>query len=166
MKAGHLIIREVAFVNKDLLIDSSFQYNDTNDSSTHKYLYNSNKQLIQEKFYGYTIAAGAKLFQKNDFTYDNNGNLNKEIESDEFGKTNSITTYLFNNVVASVFTLSTAYYPVLFNNLPISKTISYPSGNTTQTVNITYTFDNNHRITTETQSTSQSIKVIKKYFYE
>jgi hypothetical protein len=165
MNASHLIIRETSFINSDLLVDSTFQYNDTNDSSTVKLIYNSGKQLIQQLEYSYSTANGSQLLNKVGFMYDNNGNLIKETEKSPSGNTNVITTYTYNNIIVNLFTLSTIYRPMPFKNLPISITYFYPSTNATDSVTITYTYDNNNRVSTETHTDNNGNVVIKKYLY-
>lgn len=165
MNANHLIIRETSFINSNSLVDSTFQYNDTNDSSTLRLIYNSNKQVIQQRWYEYSLISGAQLWKKEDFTYDANGNLIKNITTNPAGTTTIIITYTYNNVVPNLYLLGPVYRPVMYKNLPVSITYFYPGTGTTQSVAIAYVLDNNNRVVTETHTDNNGYTVIKKYSY-
>ena len=70
---GSLSIHEMVWLNSNGFIDSTFQFNDTNDSSTEKYVYNSSQQPIQLKDYTYH-SSGVIPYNTTNYTYDNNGN--------------------------------------------------------------------------------------------
>src|SRR5947208_6941337 len=53
-----LSIHEDFYLNSFSYVDSTFQYNDTNDSTTEKYVYNSAKQLIERREYFYQSTTG------------------------------------------------------------------------------------------------------------
>src|SRR4051794_1495825 len=48
-----LSIHEILWLNSSGALDSTFQYNDSHDTSTEKYIYNSSKQILQIKNYNY-----------------------------------------------------------------------------------------------------------------
>jgi len=54
--SNQVSIHELVFLNHAGLIDSTFKYNDTNDTSTEKYLYNSANQLVTYREFDYTTA--------------------------------------------------------------------------------------------------------------
>ncbi len=154
--SGTLSIHEVFFLNSNSLVDSSFQYNDTSDSSTEKYIYNSSKQLITLKEYDYSKQYGSDLWNATNYTYDNNGNV--ITETDDF----STTTY--------------EYYPSLLNNLPplvpyyqasknLVKTATVNNGGDISTLNHTYTFDASNRLSSETIIADTGESVVKTYTY-
>ncbi|MBC7934072.1 MAG: hypothetical protein H7Y86_01755 [Rhizobacter sp.] len=162
---NHLIIRQINFINSDLLVDSSFQFNDTNDSTTQKFLYNANKSLLQEKLYDYSLVTGTKLFRMHDYVYDSKGNALTNTERSPNGSANIITSYTYSNLLTPIFSLATIYNPLPYKNLPDSKTVLYPSSGTSLTVYYTYTFDAYNRIVAETQTINQHIEMVKKYIY-
>jgi hypothetical protein len=161
----HLTIRLFGYVNNQSLLDSTFQYNDTNDSTTQKVIYNTAKHMIQFKTYDYSLATGAVLFKKNDYTYDNNGNMIKDIESSATGTVNSIITYTYTNLTGTLFSPGTMYQPVQYKNLQSTITYSGPSGAIIQTFNCTYTFDSENRVTSQQQNNGNGTIITKKFLY-
>jgi hypothetical protein len=111
-----LSIRFFGFINNNSLLDSTFQFNDTNDSTTQKCIYNAAKQLIQFRTYDYSLPNGAVLFRKNDYTYDNTGNVIKDVESSPTGTVNSTITYTYTNLTGTLFSLVTMYQPVQYKS--------------------------------------------------
>lgn len=150
-----LSIHEVFFLNNIPYVDSTFQYNDTGDSTTEKITYNSSKQMIQQKEYAYSKVTGSDLIDTHTYVYDAKGNVIKD--TDDF----AVITYEYGNVVNSV-TLGMMYYPQ-GTNMPVKET--YSSGGVTITVNFTYTFDSNKRLSTEKAVASNGDIVIKTYTY-
>ena len=63
------IFDEKYWVNSASLMDSTFQYNDTQDTSTEKYIYNADKQLAQLKEYDYSNAVSV-LANTTSYTYE------------------------------------------------------------------------------------------------
>lgn len=154
--SNKLSIHEVFFLNNIPSVDSSFQYDDTNDSMTEKYTYNSSKQLIMLEQFQYSASGGAVSFNTHNYTYDSTGNLTTD--SNIFGA----TTY--------------DYYPNLLNNLSagqiyfytnknLVKTTSYTSGGITTTASHSYLFDSKNRQTGEKAVASNGDVVIKTYIY-
>lgn len=156
---SNLISIHVDFMlNNNLLVDSSFQYNDTQDSSTEKYVYDGSNQLIAIKNYeindGQTSLTGTATF-----TYNNDGDCVSS--TDENGET-----------VTSTYYTDQRYSPLLFPGYPNSitakkmhlrKTLSTASG---YVVTFTYTFDNLNRIIKETATGNDGTIVTKSYTYE
>lgn len=152
-----LSIHEVFFINSLSLVDSTFQFNDTNDSTTEKYFYNSNKQLVTVKEYTYTKASGSVPDNITTYTYDNNGN--QITETDNFSGTTTFDYYpdlLYNINVGLV------YFTVPKN---LIKTATNSSGGPTLTALHTYTFDNNKRVISDKTTTSNGVVGIKSYTY-
>lgn len=143
------------FLNSNSFIDSTFQYNNTKDTSTEKYIYNSNKQLITLLQYDYTTAGGAVLWETTNYTYDANGNLLKQINSSDD------ISYEYSTILNN-FSLGTDFLPAQ-KFLP-SKT-TYVSGGATVVLTHTYTFDSNNRLIMEKIVASTGEIVLKKYTY-
>ena len=150
-----LSIHEVSFLNSNSFLDSTFQYNDTNDSSTEKYIYNSAKQLITRNEYDYSKANGAQLFNTTHYTYDSNGNLLSE--TDDF----SVTTYEYTTFVNNLIFVPT-FLPVPKN---LVKTTTINSGGSTSVLNHTYAFDASNRLTMEKVTDDSGNIFIKSYTY-
>jgi hypothetical protein len=151
-----LDIHEKFWLNSISFVDSTFQFNSTNDTSTEKYIYNSAKQLIQRKDYTY-YSAGPVLDNVTDYTYDNNGNVTEE--SDNLGKT---VTYEYYPDLTNNLSTGQVYLPVPKNFI---KTASTNSGGTLVTATHFYTFDSNNRLTKDSASTNVDVIVIKSYTY-
>lgn len=148
-------IHEDFFLNNNQLIDSSIQYNETHDTTTEKYRYNPNKQLVSLITYDYS-SAGSDIYNIENYQYDNNGNVAK------------MTDYF------SV--ISYEYYPDLLNNLTVGtpysqmtknlvKTTVINDGGDVETANHVYAFDDNKRISTETITATNGDVVVKSYTY-
>ena len=154
-RSNELSIHEVSFLNSSSFLDSTFQYNDTEDSSTAKYLYNSNNQLVKLIEYDYSAEHGAELYNTHNYFYDASGNLTKETDD------NSVLTYEYSTFLN---TLS-----VGLDHLPRSKylvkTTSYSVGGVNGTINHTYTFDGGNRLTSEKIVADTGEIAIKSYTY-
>ncbi|HMK05377.1 MAG TPA: hypothetical protein VK489_14345 [Ferruginibacter sp.] len=161
----HLVIHANFYNNNDLLVDTCFQYNDTKDSTTLKFIYNANRQITEQKAYDYSLPGGAVLFRKNVYTYNNEGNVLTDAEMDPAGNINYTKTYTYTNFTGSAFFLSTIYSPVLYKKLPATISTYYPGTNTTVPINFSYVFDNNNRLIKETQVNSVGNTAIKQYIY-
>jgi YD repeat-containing protein len=151
-----LSIHEIAWLNSIPFIDSTFQYNDTNDSSTEKYLYNAGKQLVQKNEYSYSKASGGTLINTTNYTYDNNGNV--ITETDDF----SAITYDYYSNLLTPFSLDMAYLPIT-KNLP--KTVTINSGGIIESATHAYKFDGNNRLVADTAAGTNGDIIIKTYTY-
>ncbi len=152
-----LAIHEIVWLNAIPYIDSTFQYNDTQDTSTEKYTYNSSKQLVQINEYAYSKVSGAIL--DNVTNYACNDNTGNAITVTDY---NGTTTYDYYTNLLTPFSLDLAYLPVT-RNLP--KTVSLNSGGTIDSAAHTYTFDSNNRLTTDKAVASNGDIIIKTYTY-
>ena len=153
-----LSIHELFWLNSSSLLDSTFQYNDTGDSSTEKYLYNSAKQLVQIKNYNYN-SSGSVLSNTTDYTYDDAGNVT--LEANNPGSTASYTYY-----TDLPYTLS-----IGLNFLPLPKyfikTTSSSSSGPSITATHYYSFDGSNRLLKDSAVTTGGVDavVIKSYTY-
>jgi YD repeat-containing protein len=155
-ESGQLTIHSLYLINAIGLVDSNFQYNNTQDTSTEKYIYNASKQLIQNKEYEYSTATGSVLWNSTQYAYDGNGNM---ITKTEGGTTTSIEYYPDLEVS---FTLDGAYFPHS-KNLPKTETVN--SGGSIITITHTYTFDSQNRLTSEKLVADNGEIAIKSYGY-
>jgi hypothetical protein len=152
-----LSIHEIFWLNAIPFVDSTFQYNDTNDTTTEKYFYNASRQLVQRNEYSYSTVSGAVLFNTTHYTYDSNGNVITEADDN-----NGTTTYDYYTNLLTPFSLDIAYIPVT-KNLP--KTATNNSGGTIVSATHTYTFDSNNRLVTDKAVASTGDILIKTYTY-
>lgn len=151
-----LSIHENFFINSIGLVDSTVQYNDTQDTTTEKYLYNASKQLVKLTEYNYSSATGAVPLNITDYEYDNSGNISRETDQ--------------------TMEISYEYYPDLLNNLMLGQVYFFRNKNlpkvttvkesgTTETLNHNYTFDSKNRLSTERVEASNGDVVIRTYTY-
>jgi hypothetical protein len=151
-----LSIHEIVWLNAIPFIDSTFQYNNTHDTTTEKYIYNSNKQLVQKNEYSFSTVSGSTLNNTTNDTYDNNGNV--ITETDDFGT----TTFDYYPSLLNPFSIDMPYLPATKN---LQKTVSNNSGGTIISATHTYTFDSNNRLTTDKAVGSNGDIIIKSYTY-
>jgi hypothetical protein len=150
-------VHEIFMLNSFGLVDSTFQYNNTNDTSTEKYIYNASKQPIQLN--EYTYKSGSVVpYSTTNYTYDNNGNAITEI--DDLGDTtiNDFYPNLLNNInLGKLF---------IFQDKNLVKTTTYSSGGTTYSGTHYYTFDSSNRLIEDSAYvTDQNVILIKTYTY-
>ena len=151
-----LSVHELFFINNLSFVDSTFQYDNTHDSTTEKYFYNSGKQLVTLKEYDYSKITGAQLTNTHNYTYDNTGNV--ILEADNF----STTSYTYYTDLKNTLSLGQTYFPQTVN---LAKTSTYTSGSITITTNMTYTFDSSNRLSSEKDVLSTGDVYIKTYTY-
>jgi len=153
-----LSIHENFWLNSSSLLDSTFQYNDTNDSSTEKYVYNSNNQLLQIKNYNYS-STGSVPDYTTDYTYDNAGNAT--LESISNGRSTSFTYY-----TDLPYTLN-----IGLNIIPqpkyFIKTATSTAGSSPITATHFYKFDSSNRLIQDSATTTGAVDAIaiKTYTY-
>ncbi|MBS1914692.1 MAG: hypothetical protein JST87_00310 [Bacteroidetes bacterium] len=163
LENGQPSIHEIDYINSSSLVDSSFQYNDTNDSTTEKYIY-SGTQLVTLKEYNYSKVSGSQIEAQDDYTYDNNGNVIKDVNSDGMGNINTLTTVTYTDMPLTL-NLGPVYLPIISKYLQASKTVKDAFGNLQESVTFSYTFDSSGRVTQETDTIDDGEIIIKKYIY-
>jgi len=142
--SGVLSIHEDVFLNTNLYRDSSFQFNDTQDTTTEKYIYNASNQLVKEKEYVYSKLTGSILDNTINYTYDANGDVIKSVGTD----TNVYTYEYYSNLIY--------FMPILRPLNPgedrkrrLMKKMTYTSnGYSVYSVDFSYTFDSKDRVET------------------
>jgi hypothetical protein len=154
--SNQLSIHAVFFINSLSLRDSSLQYNEMQDTTTGKYLYNSSKQLVGQKEYSYTSEGGSVLETSHEYSYDSVGNLLKEISGD------NVTTYTYYTDLTDNVTMGQQYITL---NKNLVKTTTYTEGRDTYTLTHTYTFDDLKRLTSEKIVSDAGDIIVKSYTY-
>jgi hypothetical protein len=145
------------FINAELgLVDSTYQYNNQRDTSSVKYIYDSDKKLVKQKQYVHNYLLPPVWYNTVSYQYDLKGTLTKE--SDNYYE----TSYGYDDDVDNTVKLEPFYFPVQ-QRLP-SHTFTTRWGITITTVH-TYTFDPNKRISSEKAASSDGRVTIRTYTY-
>lgn len=150
-------VHEVFYLNSHPFVDSTFQYNSTNDSSTEKYTYDASWRLSSLKEYDYSAATGSVLSNQTNYTYDANGNMLTETDI----TTGEIYNYEYYSDLNTVF-MGQVYAPG--NKNLVKKTI-YTDGVDTVISSYTYTFDSLNRVTSERAVSDNGLISVKRYTY-
>jgi len=160
--SGSLAIHEDFFLNGNLFIDSTFQYNDTRDSSTEKYTYNINNQLVKIKEYDYSKISGAKLINITTNTYNTNGDMT---ESADLNSNVDTYEYYTDLIYATPIVTGPPNINSAKKNYLVKKRTLKSNNYLIGSVVYTYTFDSNNRISTEKAVGSDASAIIKTYTY-
>lgn len=166
LQMGTSFVKDRVLLNANSLVDSSIQYNETNDTITTRWFYNANKKLIEEKINHYSTATGSVLYQRFTYTYDTDGNATEIIEWDNLGfkeKTETITYTAFNGTNHKAF--NSMFFAALSNKLMATKTTIYNGSGITINQTYTYNFDSQNRLIKETATTVGYGTIIRKYYY-
>jgi len=158
---GQLSIHEIGYL-KNGLLDSTLQYNDSQDTTTEGYVY-TNNQLTRKTTYDYLYGYPVVDFV-NDYSYAlGTGLVNRDVQSSG-GMTTSTTTYTYIDasyqMPAGPFAVSSQ-----LKNLLATQTISDAQGNVTATITYTYLYDSSNRVTQETDTQDNGDYVVKRYHY-
>jgi hypothetical protein len=156
-----LSIHEILFLNNQSYIDSTFQYNNTNDTTTEKYTY-TGSLLTDLTTYDYTTSGGAQFDTEDEYQYDNNGNVTKDTQTDQYGNV-TVTTAVYGSQLLN-FSINPSYYPLHSKNIPINETVTDGFGNTEAGISYAYAFDGNGRITKQSAFDSISGYTLSKIF--
>ncbi|HEV2481857.1 MAG TPA: hypothetical protein VGS79_19455, partial [Puia sp.] len=119
---NQLSIHEIFWLNNASVVDSTLQYDNTNDTTTEGYDYNGNL-LTAKLTYNYTSSGGASIDMREDFTYDNAGNLLKDVQSDGYGNVNQVTTYTYTTHAVDL-PVNPTYQPLQAEYLPATETLT------------------------------------------
>jgi hypothetical protein len=156
-------VHENFYLNGSSLVDSTMQYNNTNDTTTEGYTYNG-AILTTLISYNY-INNIASIDSRDDYTYDNSGNMLKDVQSDGYGDVSLVYTYTYttNPITARI---NPTYYPLQAKYLPATLTLTDGSGNPQGIITYTYVFDSSNRLTKETDTGNNGDVSTKTYIYE
>ncbi|MEJ0105418.1 MAG: hypothetical protein WDO19_23930 [Bacteroidota bacterium] len=141
-------------------VDSTYQYNNTGDTATEKFIYNAAKEWVKSYEYSYSKLTGAVLQNTITYTYDGNGNQLKAEGTD----TNVDTYEYYPDLVYIHPLIGPALEPPVKHNL-IKTHTSTSNGYSIGTAIFTYTFDSNNRISIEKAEVDDGSVVIKTYTY-
>lgn len=155
--AGAIVIHEDFFLRNSFL-DSTFQFNDSKDTSTEKYYYNANNQLIKKFEYEYN--SGPHLSNTINYEFDASGNMIKSTDTDQ-----NVDTYEYYPDLVYVMP---SIMPV-FNSAPkmnLVKTHTLTSqGHLVGSTFTTYAFDASNRISTITETVDDGTILTKTFSY-
>lgn len=149
-------IHEKLFLNNYSMADSTFQYNNTQDTTTEKYIYNSNKQLSKLIEYDYSKVYGSTVSGSSDYVYDSFGNISQVTNG------STVTTYEYYTNLPNSLNLNLTFLP-LSKNLVKTTTISY--GYDLEILTHAYTFDSDNRVSKEEITLDNGELLVRKYTY-
>jgi hypothetical protein len=150
-------IHEDIFLNNSQL-DSTYQYNDTQDTTTEKYVYSGNNQLVKLSEYGY-YNGHPILSNTTTYTYDGNGNVMKTMDTD-----NNVETFDYYPDLVYTMPITSPVIPSRKTNLVKTHTVT-SNGYLVASVTSTYTFDDKNRISTITDTASDGSVGTKTFTY-
>jgi hypothetical protein len=159
----------IYYLNSTPMVDSALvvtygnTFGNTPDTSTQGYVYNGN--LLSKKlaytYYNHVTYASSLW---DDYTYDNNGDIVKDVEyydsAVEETSTFTYTTYPVN------VTTNPAYMPQQSKYLPATVTYLDGNGTVSSTGTYTYSFDSMNRLTKTTITYNNGQVYVDTYVYE
>lgn len=156
-----LVLHEDFFTNSEYFLDSTYQYNDTKDTSAEKYFYNAQNQVIKMNEYQYQYGQ-SELINTINYTYNSDGDLLTAAGSDL-----SIETYTYYTDAVYVTPLATGILNInSFKKMHLPKTYSLSSnGILIISLNYTYIFDAKNRITFDKATAIDGSNLTKAYTY-
>jgi hypothetical protein len=161
--SGALSIHENFYINGSSLVDSTLQYNNTNDTTTEGYVYNGT--VLTTLFTYNYINNIASIDSRDDYTYDNSGNVLKDVQSDGYGNVNLIYAYTYTTYPLNA-RINPTYYPLQAKFLPATLKLTDGFGNSQGSITYTYVFDSSNRLTKETDTDNAGNVSTKTYIYE
>jgi hypothetical protein len=160
---NQLSIHEIFYINSASVVDSTLQYNNTNDTTTEGYDYS--RSLLTTKFTYTYSGGGSSIDSRDDYTYDNGGNLLKDVQGDGYGTVNTVYTFTYTTHPVNV-TINPTYQPLQAKYLPATQTLTDGTGTLLGTITYSYTFDGSGRLTKETDAATNGDTAVKTYVYE
>jgi YD repeat-containing protein len=151
-----LSIHENFWLNTASFADSTFQYNDTQDTTTEKYFYTGDNLLSKVNYYDYHTS-GTTLTKTTTYTYDALGNASTQ--TDNPGGTITFTYYQTLNT----FSIGNSFIPQPRN---LIRSTTLDNGGTPITTMHYYSFDTSNRLIKDSITTSGiDVIVVKSYTY-
>ena len=154
---GKVEIKEDFFLRNSLL-DSTLQYNESKDSMSEKYYYNSNKRLVSKREFEHN--SGPYLTNTIQYTYDATGNMIKSTDTD---RNVEIFTY-YPDLVYATPAIAPFFQNLQKANLIKSSTLT-SNGTVVKTSVTTYAFDSNNQISTVKETLSDGTILTKSFTY-
>jgi hypothetical protein len=151
------------YINGSSLVDSTLQFGTTNDTTTEGFVYNGT-QLTTLFTYDY-VNNTASIDTRDDYTYDNNSNVIKDVQSDGYGDINQVSTFTYTTDPVNV-TISPTYFPQQSKYLPATLKLTDGFGTPQGSVTYAYVFDSSNRLTKETDTEDNGDISTKTYIYE
>lgn len=156
-EGGVLNIHEIMWLNSSSWLDTTYQYDNAGDTTTEKYIYNGNKQVVQENIYNYS-SSGTSLYNATYYTFDNLGNVVSSVDNQGVS-----ISYTYYTNLPYTLKIGQTFLPPPINFI---KTQVYNSGGTIETANHYYTFDGNNRLIEDSSYTAEvDLIAIKSYTY-
>jgi|SRR5450755_3956115 hypothetical protein len=154
--SGQLSIHENFWLNSFSSLDSTFQYDDSDDTTTEKYYYDGNHLLTEVNNYDY-IGSVPTLTNQTQYTYDNTGD---PLTQADYSGTTSFTYY--SNLP---YTL-TIGQPYIKTPKYFIKTTTATSNGTPATATHFYVFDSSNRLIQDSANISGiNAILVKTYTY-
>jgi YD repeat-containing protein len=159
---NEMSIHSDIFLNGSGLMDSIFQYNDTKDSSSTKYIYDAAKRVVSTKDYAYAKRTGSVLENTTTYSYNSDGDLVRTIDTD--GEETLYEYYAGEKYeMPNVWDLGAM--PASKGRLVKKQTLKM-GGSLIGTAEHTYTFDAQNRLVTDKAVTNQGYISTKTYTYQ
>jgi hypothetical protein len=165
MQGSHLIIREYVYLNSNQKMDSTFQYNDTDDSTAEKYIYNATGKLTAKRSH---YGRGMRISETTYYNYDAADNLVMEIDINVTGDTVARKRYDHNTTLnTNDFESSLLFFIPKTNKNLVSRETNLSAHGTIEYsfINHAYSFDNLNRVVAETLTDSNGNIVVKRYSF-
>jgi hypothetical protein len=156
-------IHATFYLNGASLVDSSLQFGAARDTTTEGFVYNGT-QLTTLFTYDYANSI-ASIDTRDDYTYDNNGNVIKDVQSDGYGDVSQISTYTYTTNPVNA-TINPTYFPQQSKYLPATLKVTDGFGNSQGSVTYAYIFDSSNRLTKETDTDDSGNVSTRTYIYE
>jgi hypothetical protein len=144
----NLTIHESYYLNSNQKVDSSFQYNDTQDTSSAKFIYNQAKVLTEAKYYENDAAGKAVLKTIEKYTYDATGNVSTTVVRNALNNIISTTSFTYNNIPYNIGLVPANLMPPNLN-LPLTEVERNAVNVETSRLTHEYTFDAQNRVIAE-----------------
>lgn len=157
----NLNIHESYFLNSGQMLDSSFQYNDTKDTSSVKYFYNQANELTEARYYENNAAGKAVLKTIEKYTYDATGNRLNTVVRNAANDIISTTTFTFYDIRNNII-LTPVNLPFTSKNLPHTEVEVNLLNRETLRLTHEYTFDSQSRVIAE--KLNQDGEIYWKYY--
>ncbi|WP_207514305.1 hypothetical protein [Longitalea luteola] len=158
IEGDKVIMHNTYYLNSHSLVDSTFQYNQLNDTISFKYLYDEENRLVRKKEYIHSYLISKPVLANTiNYHYDLQGLLTRVTE------TYAEITYRYDSVHINTVQLEPAYFP--FQEKLPTHTYTTRHGRTIETQH-TYQYDGQRRLIQERAAGSDGRVTLKTYTYQ